>query len=154
MKGKPMGYISDNLLPGEKISYSTKHHWIIFLGPAFFTLFGFMALTGSHDAVQAAPGLFMISAIWGGLRSITYLTSEFAVTNKRVMIKEGFIRRRTLEMQLEKLETLGINQSVPGRLLNFGTIVVVGSGGTREPFDNIQFPLRFRQEVFNAVGVS
>jgi uncharacterized membrane protein YdbT with pleckstrin-like domain len=147
-----MGYINDNLLPKEKINYFTKLHWIIFIWPTLFAFFGIMALAGGKDSVQAAPGLFMIAAIWGGLRCISYLTSEFAVTDKRVMIKVGFIRRRTLEMQLPKLETVGVNQSVLGRILNYGTIVVVGAGGTREPFAKIQLPLRFRQEVFNAAG--
>ncbi len=150
-----MGYINDNLLPGERIVYAAKLHWIIFLWPSLFIVFGVMALANTDpESAKLAMSCFIVGGVWGGLRFIRLSTSEFAVTNQRVMIKVGFIRRRTLEMQLPKVETVGVKQGVFGRLLDYGTIVVVGAGGTREPFSGIAAPLRFREAVFQEIGRS
>ena len=81
------------------------------------------------------------------IRLVEYRTSEFAVTTKRIIIKVGLIRRRTLELLLTKVETVGVDQSIPGRVLGFGTILVTGTGGTKEPFSNIADPMEFRRHV-------
>ena len=79
--------------------------------------------------------VFLLYAAGIGIdRAIHYASSEFAVTNKRVVIKVGFINRKTLEMVLTKVETIRVDQSILGRVLNYGTIVVTGTGGTNEPF--------------------
>ena len=81
-------------------------------------------------------------------------SSEFAVTDKRVIIKVGWIRRRTLETMLAKVEGVGVDQTLSGRLLGFGTIVVTGTGGTKEEFDRIADPLEFRRQVQAAISAS
>ncbi len=73
--------------------------------------------------------------------------AEFAVTSKRVIIAVGAVRRRTLELMLDKVEGVGVEQSLSGRLFNFGTVTITGSGGTREAFPNIAAPLEFRRQV-------
>ena len=75
------------------------------------------------------------------------LTTEFAVTNRRVIAKMGFIRRHTLEMLLLKIESVAVQQSILGRLLNFGTVTVTGTGGTREGFKAIVEPLAARSKI-------
>ena len=77
----------------------------------------------------------------------SYKTTEFAVTNKRVIAKTGWIRRRSLELLLTKVESIGVSQPIMGRVFNYGTITVVGTGGTREPFHNIVEPMGFRKRV-------
>ncbi len=114
-------YVQSNLGSGEQIVYEAKMHWIVFVSlKALFTLF-------------IAP-------------LIAYTTSEFAITNKRVIIKVGFISRRTLEMNLAKIESINVNQGLLGRMLGYGTIVVIGTGGTKEPFAGISNPLDFRKK--------
>lgn len=73
-------------------------------------------------------------------------TDEFAITNKRVIIKTGLISRKTFEMNHSKIESVNVEQGVLGRLLGYGTIRVVGSGGTKEAFSKIQNPLVFRKK--------
>ena len=85
--------------------------------------------------------LFLVKAWLDGV------TSEFVVTSSRVLIKYGFIRRRTLELMLSRIESVGVDQSVIGRLLGFGTIIVSGTGGTREKFPALDDPLEFRWYV-------
>ncbi|MEK7354733.1 MAG: PH domain-containing protein [Chloroflexota bacterium] len=139
-----MGYIEQNLITGEKIIYSTKLHWIVFLWPVIFLFLAFIGFVVS----AGAGGFFLFIGVLIGLFSFaSYATSEFAVTNKRVLIKVGFIRRHSLEILLTKVEGIGVDQDIPGRLLGYGTIVVTGTGGTKETFPNIMAPLEFRRRV-------
>jgi uncharacterized membrane protein YdbT with pleckstrin-like domain len=138
-----MGYIEQNLVPAEEVVYQTKLHPIIFVGPILFVLLGLVLLV--------VPILGLLVIVIGLLlavpRYIRVATSEFAVTNKRVLIKVGWVRRRTLEMLLTKVETIGVNQGLLGRMLNYGGITVTGTGGTREFFQGIKNPLEFRKQV-------
>lgn len=113
-------YVQGNLTSGESVVYEAKLHWIIFVSlRAIFTLW-------------IAP-------------LISWFTSEFAITSKRIIIKVGWISRRTLEMNLAKVESVNVDQSILGRILGYGTITVIGTGGTREPFYRISSPLDFRK---------
>jgi uncharacterized membrane protein YdbT with pleckstrin-like domain len=78
---------------------------------------------------------------------IQYITSEFGVTNRRVIIKRGLIRRKSLEVLLNMIEGIQVDQSVLGRILGFGSIVVIGAGGTKDLFHNISAPLEFRKKA-------
>jgi uncharacterized membrane protein YdbT with pleckstrin-like domain len=148
-----LGYLEKNLLPGETIEYRAHLHPIIFLQAALFALIGlafvvFGLLNAGLSYFWMLGALFLFyAAIVGSGRAIHYVTSEFAITNKRVVIKIGFINRKTLEMVLTKVETIRVDQSILGRVLNFGTIVVTGTGGTNEPFASIANPLEFRRQV-------
>jgi len=114
-------YVQNNLGSGEQVVYEAKLHWIIFVSlKAIFTLF-------------IAP-------------LIAFSTSEFAITSKRVIIKVGLISRRTLEMNLNKIESVNVNQGILGRMLGYGTIVIIGTGGTKEPFAAISDPMTFRKK--------
>jgi len=142
-----MGYVESNLMAGERVVARGRLHWIIFLWPAIFALIGVMMLTGGRDSAQAAPGAFIIAAIWGGLAFINLQTSEFAVTNKRVLMKVGWIRRHSLEVLLSKVEGIQVHQGILGRILGYGSIVVSGTGGAKDPFPRIASPLDFRKRV-------
>ena len=118
-------YITETLIEGEKVSYEAKIHWVIFISwRSLFTLL-------MHPLLE-------------------WLSSEFAVTNKRVIWKEGIISRTTGEMTLGKIENVQVEQGVVGRILNYGTVALVGTGGTRESFDLIGAPLRFRKAILQA----
>jgi uncharacterized membrane protein YdbT with pleckstrin-like domain len=80
-------------------------------------------------------------------------TSEFAITTKRVIIKVGLIARRTLEMNLSKIETVNVDQSVIGRILDYGSIIVIGTGGTHEVFHDIASPMEFRK-AFHEIDIA
>ena len=121
-------YISETLIEGESVTYEAKLHWVIFISwRSIFTLF-------VHPLLER-------------------LSSEFAVTNKRVIWKEGIIRRTTGEMNLGKIENVQVDQSIAGRIFNYGIVALVGTGGTRESFNLISAPLRFRQAILQAQDV-
>ncbi len=71
--------------------------------------------------------------------------SEFVITNRRIIIKTGLIARRTVEMNLSKIESVNVDQSVMGRILGYGSITIIGTGGTKETFHIISKPLEFRK---------
>ena len=114
-------YVNNNLIRGEAVEYETTYHWIIFFSlRALFTLF-------------IAP-------------LIDRWSDEFAITNKRVIIKTGLISRRTIELNLSKIESVNVDQGILGRILGFGSLQIVGTGGTKEIFPNINKPLTFRKK--------
>ena len=76
-----------------------------------------------------------------------YFTTEFAVTDRRIVAKTGLLRQRSLELVLGKVESIGVDQPLFGRMLNYGTIVVSGSGGTRQRFPSISDPMRLRNKI-------
>ncbi len=141
-----MSYVKRNLLDGETVVYRARIHLIIFLLPIAIAVAGCAAAIyfASWYVAAVAVTLAIIVAI---PRYIRYVCSEFAVTNKRVIVKVGLVNRQTLELVLAKLETIGVEQSVPGRMFNYGTIIVTGTGGTKEPFRDIAAPLEFRKHV-------
>ena len=88
-------YVKNNLGKNEWVVYEAKLSWVTFISlKALLTLF--------------------ISPL------IERWTSEFAITNGRVIIKVGLFRRRTLEMNLSKIESILVNQSIFGRIFRFG----------------------------------
>lgn len=144
-----MSYIDTHLLPGETVSYRTRLHWKIYVIPVLISLamvaLSAWALSANRTLLAIVPAtvaLIVLFIAWIRRRS-----SEFAVTNKRVIIKLGVLTTRSTELLLPKIEGIAVSQSLAGRMFGFGEIVVTGSGGTQEPFDNIQSPLDFRQAV-------
>ena len=156
-------YVDSNLTEGEQLIYRAHLHPIIFAGPIVFAAIGLLAigiaLVLSRTALVITAMNSIISLMLMGLAVlalsvlsiiapfIAYKTSEFAITNRRVLIKIGWLRRKSLELLLQKVESVSVDQSMMGRMLNFGNITVRGTGGSRERFVNIAEPLEFRRQV-------
>ena len=121
-------YVQKNLIPGEQVVYEARLHWIIFFS------------------------LHAILTLW--IRPfIDRWTSEFAITNKRVIMKIGLIWRKSLEMNLSKIESVNVDQTIMGRILGYGTITIIGTGGTRESFPRISKPMEFRRLFQEAISI-
>jgi len=152
-----MSYVDSQLLPNEAVLYRARLHRSLY---AVSFVFGVMALVATIFAV-GQPSVWWVALALGVVTALTFVSSwfrssssEFAVTDKRVIIKVGLVRRRTLETMLGKVEGIGVDQSLTGRILGFGTIVVTGTGGTKEEFDRIANPLEFRRQVQAAISSS
>lgn len=142
-----MSYIEKNLMNGENITYRGKLHWMIFIWPVCFFVFAII-LAGNSANTSGVSGLFILIATITGITSfINYTTSEFGITNKRVVVKVGFIRRNSLEVLLNKVEGIQVNQGILGRIFDFGSITISGTGGTKDPFHKIAAPLKFRKKA-------
>jgi uncharacterized membrane protein YdbT with pleckstrin-like domain len=145
-----MGYIDDNLLPGEQVHYRTHLHWKLFIPPVLLFLLGLAAVAFAiNQGLDPSWSLVILVIPVGALLSayLKWSCSEFAVSDKRVLIKTGIIGRHTLETLLTKVENIGVEQSLWGRLFNYGTIYVTGTGSTRETFGGIHAPLEFRKAI-------
>jgi uncharacterized membrane protein YdbT with pleckstrin-like domain len=139
-----MGYIESNLLPDETLVYKVRLHWIIFWKLCALIILGIVFLF----IQPIIGGIAILIGVLGLLSPvIDYATSEFGVTNKRVIIKTGFLRRKTLELLLRHVEAISVDQSVMGRFLNYGSVTLTGTGGVREVFHKISAPLEFRRRI-------
>jgi uncharacterized membrane protein YdbT with pleckstrin-like domain len=151
-----VGYVERHLLPNERVLYKTRLHWVLFLKPALVVLAG-LVLAGVLTRVPDQPSLWYAGAavavaglIWWLVRYVELMTSEFAVTTSRLIFKTGLIARYTTELLLVKAESIGVAQSLPGRILNFGDLTVIGTGGTKEVFQRVRDPIGFRNYVQQA----
>ena len=104
----------------------------------------FIFFFGSKSLVGVVVGGVLIA-----IAAIHVLTTELALTNRRIIAKSGLIRRNTIELKTNRVESLGVNQGILGRIFNFGSIVVKGVGGSHAPIPYIARPMEFRQQVNN-----
>lgn len=155
-----MRYIHKTLLDDEQVVYMAHPHWIVFAPTLVCILVTIlMAMYGYNNPIFTprvsnysfySITLILLSGVsfivW--LKAyIFYRCSEFGVTNKRVLMKTGWIQRDSLEMFLDKVEAMHVDQSVMGRVLGYGSLIVIGTGGSRDPFTNVPRPLHFRKMV-------
>ena len=144
-----MSYVDSQLLPGENVMYRSKLHWQVFLVPGFFA--GILLLASIGLFGSGAKGTGLILLILAGLLIlvpfIKRANSEFAVTNKRIIVKLGVFTTRTVELLHSKVEAISVNQGLLGKMLGYGDIVVTGTGGTREEFKAVASPLELRRAV-------
>lgn len=153
-----MSYVERNLNDGENVIYRTSLHWITILAwPVLFGVLGIGCLAGAYyvtDTEWLDTGFWwagwigvLIGVLTIFFKIMLNKCSEFAVTDRRVVIKTGLIHRKTLEVILQKVESIGVEQTIMGRILGYGTLIVTGSGGSSEPYKNIGSPLTFRRAV-------
>jgi Bacterial PH domain len=158
-----MSYARSNLVPGETVIYETRLHWIVMLGhlavgclllalPGALLLYYAKNQTAIDSKelhlMEGGAALLLISGmvvILAGM--VRRNATEMAVTNRRVVIKTGLASRKTIEMLLNKVESIEVSETAGGRMLGYGTVVVIGTGGTSEPFHKVAHPLEFRNQV-------
>ena len=149
-------YIDQILQPGEKVLYSTNAHWVFYL-PAIgawivaLILFVLSRMTTIDGLVLlylvAAAVVAVVALFWTGRAWFHRWTTETDVTNMRVVHKTGFIKRRTFEMALDKIESVDVNQSILGRILSYGDVTIMGVGEGRKTISTIASPLQFRNNI-------
>jgi len=159
-----MSYVDANLIPGEQVVYQTRLHWTVMLGHLLFAVLvlglpgGILLYYVSRERQQASAAkehlmlggagvLLILAVIVVILGLLRRNATEMAVTTRRVVIKTGLAARKTIEMLLSKVESIEVSEPAGGRILGYGTIVVIGTGGTSEPFHKIAHPLEFRSQV-------
>jgi uncharacterized membrane protein YdbT with pleckstrin-like domain len=150
-----MSYVQKILEPGESVTHVTRTHWLVYLPAIFLLLLGIVVLASSSyvsadfAAVPQIAGamLILLAAISWLPAFIRRWTTELAVTNRRIVFKSGLFRRHTMEMNMSKVESVDVDQSVMGRILDYGTVTIRGTGGGIEPMRNIANPIAFRNRV-------
>jgi uncharacterized membrane protein YdbT with pleckstrin-like domain len=149
-------YIDEILQPGEKVLYSTNAHWMFYLPAiaAWVVTLILLILARSTAAqsivllcLSAAAVAAIVALYWTVKAWFHRWTTETDVTNFRIVHKTGFIKRRTFEMSLDKVESVDVNQSILGRIMNYGDVTVLGVGEGRETIRTIAAPLAFRNSI-------
>lgn len=143
-------YIETSLVAGEKVAYIGKtSRWAaagqIFLTCLFFV--GGVALIVKSDTRLAGEISLGCTLVLALLAYVKLNTTELAITNKRVIAKFGLISRQTIEISISKVESIQVHQSILGRILNFGSLVIAGAGNPQEPIPTIANPLGFRKAL-------
>ena len=132
-----MSYIDDSLIEDEKILHRARVSW---WSQAGLVVLGLLLLV-------VVVGLAFLVAAWIRVRS-----TEIAITNRRVIAKFGFVKRDTVEINLDKVEALKVEQGFWGRMLNYGTVFISGAGTSVAPIKDIADPLVFRRKFMEATN--
>jgi uncharacterized membrane protein YdbT with pleckstrin-like domain len=146
-----MRYVEEVLQPGEKILFVSTIHWLIYV-PAILLLIAaivaaFWAGSGSEVWRWISLLCFALALLSAARAWFKRWTTEIAVTDRRVIYKRGFIRRHTIEMHMDKVESVDVSQSVLGRILDYGDVLVRGTGVGFEPLQMIESPIALRNAV-------
>jgi uncharacterized membrane protein YdbT with pleckstrin-like domain len=148
-----MRYIEEILQPGETVLFAGTLHWIVYLPAMLILLPALGALTQVRPGATgnswliAALAFVLAAAVMFASAWFRRWTTEIDVTDRRIVYKRGFIRRHTVEMNMDKVESVDVDQSFFGRLLDYGDIIIHGTGIGIEPLHGIGAPLDFRNHV-------
>jgi len=151
-----VGYVERHLLAGERVVYKTRLHWVLFVKPALVVLAGVILMVLLRQVQDPrwlwifGAAVALIGLVWAFVHYVEVMTSEFAVTTSRLILKVGLISRYTTELLLAKVESIGVQQGLIGRVLNYGDLTVTGTGGAREVFRRVRDPIGFRNHVQQA----
>ncbi|HEY5105654.1 MAG TPA: PH domain-containing protein [Caulobacteraceae bacterium] len=158
MKGGPfVSYLDKILQPGERVLVTGRLHWVIFV-PAFLPLAAAVAIAIWAATASLDPGPARVGYTFAGVlalagvaillaRLVMRWTTQFAVTNHRIVVKRGLLALHTIEMNIDKVESVDVDQSLLGRMLDFGAVTVHGTGARWDPIAVVADPLRFRNAI-------
>ena len=153
-----MGYIEKNLMDGEQIVYEARQHWMIYWKPFLLLLIGIglFAIPTSDMALVMQICMSLVLLVVAGIWAVNiYGGRKYILTNRRLILKRGLVRRESTDLVLRRCEGVSIAQSIMGRLLGYGT-VTVSTGEVANQFQLIEHPVEFathiNQQIADAVG--
>ena len=149
-----MSYIKHVLQPGEKIIMIGRLSWILYYRAILYLILGVVLVVLEHlywdkdEIIYATAALFAVLVVVSAVHAwfVRFIT-EIAVTDKRVIYKRGFITRHTIEINMDKVASVDVDQSILGRLFDYGTVTVQGTGLTFEPLRRIEAPVALRNAI-------
>ena len=152
-----MSYVRSVLQPNDKVLITGRRHWIVYIRAILFLIVGTVLVVLENNLTNGDARTYLsynTLAVFGVGFVVSFLhawfirwITEFAVTDRRVIYKCGFIKRHTVEMNMDKIESVDVDQSLLGRLLNYGTIHVFGTGEGIESLRRIAEPLALRNAI-------
>ena len=153
-----MGYIEKNLMDGEQIVYEARQHWMIYWKPFLLLLIGIdlFAIPTSDMALIMQICMSLVLLVVAGIWAVNiYGGRKYILTNRRLILKRGLVRRESTDLVLRRCEGVSIAQSIMGRMLGYGT-VTVSTGEVANQFQLIEHPVEFathiNQQIADAVG--
>lgn len=132
-----MSYVQQVLQPGEEVRYHASIHWITYLHGAAWLVAAVVVsllipvswrdsfIVTAIRLALVAVGVYFLARAW-----FDWWITEIAVTNRRVIYKHGLISRTTAEMHMDKIVSVKVDQSILGRILDYGRVTIIGTGGS------------------------
>ena len=149
-----MSYVNEVLQPDETVRFRTNVHWSVYLKAITALVIGLALLAWySHDGtgnmiLLLAAAAFGVSALILVVPPfLERLGTEIAITDRRIIYKTGLVQRHTVEISMDKVESVDVDQSVLGRIFGYGTVTVRGTGEAAEPLRNVAAPIALRNAV-------
>ncbi len=153
-----MRYIYQILQPGERLVHTATIHWIVYVPGAVLLVLALIVVLLLHPDPSAPPlarwsvnllswALALAGAAWVAQAWLRRFSTEIDVTDRRVVYKRGLFRRHTVEMNMDKVESVDVDQSILGRIFDYGDVTVRGTGVTMEKVSLVQAPVTFRNHV-------
>ena len=155
-----MSYVDKTLIQGEAVQARARLHWLIYVWPLLLLVIGLAVVYWSRGLTTPAVSFIMFGigaliAVFGFAKwlhaFIRAWTTELAVTNFRVISKSGLIERQTVEQILNRVDSIEVTQGLLGRILDYGTVMITGTGVVHSPLSMIADPLGFRRAVHTAI---
>ena len=149
-----MSYLREVLQPGETVRFHTNVHWFVYLKAIAAFLIALVFLIWFALSDPSSPVLLAVALVFALIGAVLFvpawlrrLGTEVAVTDRRVIYNTGLIRRRSIEINMDKVESVDVDQSILGRLFGYGSITIRGTGESIEPLWGIAHPIEFRNHV-------
>jgi len=155
-----MSYVKHVIQPGERIVMVGHISWVIYHRAIFCLILGgvllilesvFLAPSNARtDLMYGTAAAFGVAALITAARAwFIRWTTEIAVTDKRIIFKRGFINRHTAEMNMDKVASVDVDQSIWGRMFDYGSVHILGTGGIAgiEHLHRIANPIGLRNAI-------
>ena len=155
-KGTSTRYVENNLMADEHVVYTARLHWVVYAPALVAAVAGLVwtILMGLEALPFVVVLVIFVAPLLAFAAWIVVKTSSFVVTNKRLVVDVGLIRRRSLAVPLGQVEDVSVDQGIDGRVLGYGTITITGGGGAPELFNQIQAPLAFREHIQEQIAAA
>ena len=136
---------------GETLLYTAKPHWILYGRPVFGILVS-LFFFGSASLKSFGSFILVLSLIVLVYVFLIIATTEYGLTDRRVVWKMGILRIDSQDIILSKVESVEASQSLVGKIFNYGDVVVHGTGGSSRPFRALSSPIEFKSKVQEQLG--
>ena len=131
----------------DDVIYEARLHWILFLWPVLLFIVALWLGINMHSLRLLSVGLVLIGLFWEVVTVLTYQCSYLVVKPKQVMLCTGIFVRQTIVLSINKIESIDIRQSILGTMLQYGSLIITGTGGTRQEIHFLNKPLTCRRYI-------
>lgn len=134
-------------MSNQRVVYQARLHWILFVWPVVLLLFGLWLSFSFVSFREVGLITILIAIAWSFLMWLTYQFSSLTIKEKQVILRSGILVRQTIDIPLTKIESIDIRQSILGSLFQYGSLLITGTGGTRQWMGYVAKPLTCRRHI-------
>ncbi len=144
------GYVDRSLGSGEVVLCRATPHWALYLKVALASVIG-LGVAAAFKSWPAVGVVLVVCGLWAGRIWLRIMTTEIAVTNRKVMVKTGVLATSSTEQRLNRVDSVTVSQDLPGQLLGYGSVIVRGSGESLIPIHTLLDPFGFKRAIDAAI---